>query len=218
MAGTSSANNHDTTDNLKFEFIHFDEFKDFIPMTFYESLTFNEFKHAAHCMIYAMWSTKILKKYNPRAAVLMILREDGHFGFPGGTVDDKEHVIVALNRELAEEIGLDANKHVIAEENHVISQVNHQMKFVTHFFALEVTFEEFRKIEKYCLNARDYGIEVLGILRASLYTMNNNYDGFPAFLRNNFVGNCKQQLCIGLLSRHILNLEEIEASLLCNID
>ena len=52
--------------------------------------------------------------------------------------------------------------------------------------------------------------QVLGIVRCPLYVMRDKRGGFPSFLRNNFVGNTKDQLLIGLEHAGILTQEEIE--------
>ena len=52
--------------------------------------------------------------------------------------------------------------------------------------------------------------QVLGIVRCPLYVMRDKRGGFPSFLRNNFVGNTKDQLLIGLEHAEILTQEEIE--------
>ena len=57
-------------------------------------------------------------------------------------------------------------------------------------------------MEKDALNAEEYGSETLGITRVPLFTMSEGR-GFPAFLKNNFVGNSKQQLVKGLKSAGI---------------
>jgi len=51
---------------------------------------------------------------------------------------------------------------------------------------------------------------VLGLIRCPLYIMRDKQGGFPSFLRNNFVGNSRQQLLIGLEHAGILTQEEIK--------
>ena len=52
-------------------------------------------------------------------------------------------------------------------------------------------------MEKDVLNAEEYGLETLGVTRVPLHAMSEER-GFPAFVRNNFVGNSKEQLIKGL--------------------
>lgn len=56
-------------------------------------------------LVFAKNSLLILDEFKPKAIVLMPIRFDGHFGFPGGIVDGGETLIKCLNRELTEEIG-----------------------------------------------------------------------------------------------------------------
>lgn len=186
--------------------------KDYEEITFENSLSI-KYSHAAHCMIFARWNEPRFKLYNPRAAVLLQIRFDGFLGFPGGLVDAGEDVIAGLNRELKEEIDLDYEKHPVNLEDHIVSHINHAKEFIAHFFAIEVTLEEFKEIEKRCLNSHDYGEEVLGITRVPLYTMGDNYRGFPAFLNHNFVANSKQQFYKALEARSIFSKEELNTAI-----
>lgn len=52
--------------------------------------------------------------------------------------------------------------------------------------------------------------QVLGLIRCPLYIMRDKQGGLPSFLRNNFVGNSRQQLLIGLEHASILTPEEIK--------
>lgn len=52
--------------------------------------------------------------------------------------------------------------------------------------------------------------QVLGVIRCPLYIMADKQSGLPSFLRNNFVGNSRQQLLIGLEHASILSQEEIK--------
>uniref|UniRef100_T1JIE0 U8 snoRNA-decapping enzyme n=1 Tax=Strigamia maritima TaxID=126957 RepID=T1JIE0_STRMM len=143
----------------------------------------------------------------------MQMRFDGQIGFPGGLVNPGEKPVDAVNREMREEIDLDLSKHRATDESHVMSHVDHKTKLVTHFFAIEVNLDEFLVIEKRCLDAEDYGEESLGVLRACLYTMADKIRGFPSFLKQNFVGCCKEQLCQGLRTCNIMTEEEIRTGL-----
>lgn len=52
--------------------------------------------------------------------------------------------------------------------------------------------------------------QVLGLIRCPVYVMGDKQGGLPSFLRNNFVGNSRQQLLIGLEHAGILTSEEIK--------
>ena len=64
-------------------------------------------RKAAHCMFWARTTSKTVHDVPVKALVMLQLRFDGLIGFPGGLVDPGEDIETGLNRELAEEIGLD---------------------------------------------------------------------------------------------------------------
>lgn len=171
--------------------------------------------HASHCMIYAINHGKIVleDEYSAKANILMQMRFDGHLGFPGGLVDDGETPEEAVTREMEEEMAMDRRKLKISAEDHVISHYCEEKDLVLHLFAKEVSLSLFIDIEKTCLKSHDYGSEVMGIMRVPLYTMIDGYRGFPAFLRNCFIGNCKEQLIYTLILKGIMTTEEINKSL-----
>jgi len=103
---------------------------------------------AAHCLIYAENNEKIFGIYAARAAILMQLRYDGYFGFPGGLIDDGEDLINAINRELAEEMNLNTDTHQVSHKDHVISHWSEKRKLALHFYKLKVTMTELIEIEK----------------------------------------------------------------------
>ncbi|KAK9510896.1 hypothetical protein O3M35_005577 [Rhynocoris fuscipes] len=167
--------------------------------------------NVCHGMIYSKTNTIVLNTFNARAFILMQLRFDGYFGFPGGVVDPGEDVTTALNRELSEEVGLTSVK--FEEKDKVFMHYNHRKSLVLHFYAKEVSNETFEEIELGALKASDYGNEVLGILRVPLYTMNDGFRGFPAFLKNKFIGNSRNQLLECLKKLNLMSLEEIDKAL-----
>lgn len=99
----------------------------------------------------------------------MQMRFDGYLGFPGGLVDPDEDHVLALNREMQEEMNLDLNKHSVKKENHVVSHYSKSKKLCLHFYALEVTLNELHEIEKNSITAKDYGHEVRYVLNLSLF-------------------------------------------------
>lgn len=91
----------------------------------------------------------------------MQMRFDGYLGFPGGLVHPHEKdCVLALNREMHEEMNLDLSKHSVKEENHVVSHFCRSKKLCLHFYALEVTINELQDIERNSILAEDYGDEV----------------------------------------------------------
>ncbi|XP_060854061.1 uncharacterized protein LOC132931956 [Rhopalosiphum padi] len=168
---------------------------------------------AAHCLIYAENNEKVFNIYNPRASILMQLRYDGYFGFPGGLIDAGEDFVTAVNREMAEEMNLDTTIHSVSHDDHVISHWSEKKNLALHFYKLKVNMTELVEIEKRALLARDYGNEVLGTIRIPLYTLGDHYRGFPVFLKQNFIGCSRDQLLAALSSLNILTPEEIQLAL-----
>ncbi len=98
----------------------------------------------------------------------MQMRFDGTLGFPGGEVDQGETPEEAVSRELAEEVG---DGVTIQRSDHVVTSVSHQTKFCLHFYAKQVPMATFKQLEKDCLLANDWSIEVwsqLGIICGGL--------------------------------------------------
>ena len=90
----------------------------------------------------------------------MQMRFDGYLGFPGGLIDAGENIVDGLNRELAEEIGLDLEKHRFTMKEHRMTHINKSSNLILHFFGLKISLDEFVAIEKGVLRAEEYGIEV----------------------------------------------------------
>ncbi|XP_066992707.1 U8 snoRNA-decapping enzyme [Anabrus simplex] len=181
-----------------------------------EDLNLPQYKkstQACHCMIYSRHTDKVFGIYHPRAAVLMQMRFDGYIGFPGGLIDEGEDLVHGLNRELVEEINLDIEKVPVQEEHYIVSHWNSKQQLSLHFYAREVSLEDFKQIEQNSLLADDYGSEVMGLLRVPLYTMGDGYRGFPTFLTNAFVGNSRQQLLHTLNHLGLMSKDEISKAL-----
>ncbi|KAK8394503.1 hypothetical protein O3P69_006586 [Scylla paramamosain] len=180
--------------------------KGLIPLA--ESKKLDNYRMGAHVCLWARQEGRsMFGEY--RAAVMMQLRFDGTFGFPGGLVDKGEDMVEGLNRELMEEIGWDPSTHPVTWSDYYSTQVAGDRRLVLHFFIKEVTLEQFIALEKSCLQSRDYGKEVMGSVRVPLYTMDNMYNGLPAFLNNKFAGTSKQQLLLALHHSKLLTEHEI---------
>ena len=93
-----------------------------------------------------------------------MLRDEGSFCFPGGVVDPGETVLEGTNRELSEEINLDIAKYGVTEADfvcaHLVKGHVNLGDLELHFYAKEVTRNEFREIERAAMEAEEYGIEV----------------------------------------------------------
>lgn len=165
--------------------------------------------HAGHCLIFSRTEEKIFGIYTARAVILMQLRFDGYIGFPGGLINDGEDILYGLNRELFEEMNLDVLKHPVKEDHYVITHWCPSKKLFLHFYALEVSIDELKVIEKEAIKAHDYGTETLGTFRLPLYTMGDGYRGFPAFLAHSYAGNARDQLLYTLQHLSIMTSEEI---------
>lgn len=143
----------------------------------------------------------------------MQMRFDGLIGFPGGGVDPGESPVDAVNREIREEIGWTEINGPVSEGDYQFTHADDQNKLVLHFYATEVSESKMTFIEQNSLKAIDFGEEVLGNFRVPLYTMGDSYRGFPAFLKNNFVGNAKGQLLQSLINLDILSSDSISMAL-----
>ncbi|XP_059485348.1 U8 snoRNA-decapping enzyme-like [Neocloeon triangulifer] len=172
---------------------------------------------AGHCMVFAKSESKTVG-FDTKAIVLMQMRFDGKLGFTGGIIEEDDGSIeIGIGREMQEEMGVDPGEHPLTKENHVSSQPFDCKSLphikTLHFYALQVSEEAISRIEENARKAIHYGEEVLGWIRVPLYTMEDGYNGFPAFLDNNFVGNAREQLIDALIKTGIMSKEETELAL-----
>ncbi|CAH2316377.1 U8 snoRNA-decapping enzyme [Pelobates cultripes] len=180
-----------------------------------EALRLEGYKHACHVLFHAPTSAKLFERVPIRHVLLMMMRFDGRLGFPGGFVDVKDSSLEAgLNREVEEELGCSSSKFEVTEKDYRSAQVREfPQKCVTHFYIKELELEDMDKIESECVNAKDHGIEVMGLVRVPLYTLRDGMGGLPAFLCNNFIGNSKSQLLYAIRSLHLLREDQIQEAL-----
>lgn len=170
------------------------------------------FRRAAHAFIWTPWEGQSnFGQY--KAAILMHLRFDGTIGFPGGLIDQGENLLDGLAREMSEEINWKPEYHEITWDDYYSTHVDKRNKLILNFFVIKISMENFIQLEKDSLSSKEYGKEVFGNLRVPLYTMENNYNGLPAFLNHKFVGNAKQQLLLGLVHGNILTEVEVEEAI-----
>lgn len=164
------------------------------------------------------------------------MRFDGKLGFTGGIIEvDDESPEIGVGREMLEEMGVDPKRFPLSKDNLIMTQSFNcdtlpQVKTL-YFYALEVKEEEILEIEKNARQAVHFGEEVmpfilrhfffnvfhfqqvLGWIRVPLYTMEDDYSGFPAFLENNFVGNAREQLLEALIKNEIMTRDEVNVAL-----
>lgn len=74
-----------------------------------------------------------------------------------------ENIEAALNREIAEEMG--EGNPLVTEEDWLESSFCPEDRLLMHFYRKELTEEQFIEFEKRGLKAKEYGIEVLGLMR-----------------------------------------------------
>ncbi|XP_060586532.1 U8 snoRNA-decapping enzyme-like [Ruditapes philippinarum] len=165
-------------------------------------------------MIFARDERMRWNQQSTKAAVIMQMRFDGRFGFPGGHINNGEKTIVGLNRELKEELGLDISEFGFKETDYAVTYLHKVKKFVLHFFVKEVTLENLKTIESNCIHAQEFGVEALGCLRPPLYSLKDSFRGLPAFLCNQFAGNAKEELLFGLQHSYIIEEEIIEKNVM----
>ena len=193
---------------------------DTYPLEGYESLTREQsenlpgkHRHCVHIMLHCALPAPGVHLFNNKAihiqhTALMMMRHDGRLGFPGGFVDaDDANLEYAALRELTEELGeVPDGFEIVSSDYH---STHRRGMFVLHFYLKEVTFEDFLTIETRNGEQDHQGFEVLGTVRVPLYVMNprDPRSGFPAFLRNNFIGNSKQQMLEGIRVKGLLSDE-----------
>ncbi len=109
--------------------------------------------------------------------VLMINRWDGKIGFPGGHVDEGEDILVALKRELKEEINYNLT------ETPVLVNVIEAPTTILHFYALEVSsISTMKNIVRAAVMADHFGSEVTGTFIQHLMTYKDG-KGLETFLK-----------------------------------
>lgn len=180
---------------------------EYVEMSPDKARELKKYRHAAHGLIWAK-NDKMLWSNHLRASVLMQLRFDGSIGFAGGFLEKYDSCWEqGLNRELAEELNLDA-KYYFNENDYFFTCVCHENERVLHFYVKEYTPEEFVNIEKRALESRDYGGEVMGLIKPPLFKLQNSR-GFTTFMQNQFIGNSLVQLLKFLNHFKIISTDEI---------
>ncbi|XP_053156501.1 U8 snoRNA-decapping enzyme-like [Hemicordylus capensis] len=171
-----------------------------------------DWKHACHALLYAPCPGRLFGKIPLRFAVLMQMRFDGRLGFPGGFVDPRDASLEeGLNRELHEELGPGATSLLVAERDYLSSHASERpQRVVAHFYAQRLSLEEFQTIEDRATQAKDHGLEVMGLVRVPLYTLRDGVGGLPAFLSNTFIGSAREQLVHALDTLQLVPGEQLQ--------
>ncbi|XP_062975418.1 U8 snoRNA-decapping enzyme-like isoform X2 [Elgaria multicarinata webbii] len=171
-----------------------------------------DWKHACHVLLYAPCPGRLFGKFPLRFAVLMQMRFDGRLGFPGGFVDPWDLSLEeGLNRELHEELGPGAALLRVAEKDYLNSHASERpQRVVAHFYAKQLSLEELRTLEDRATQAKDHGLEVMGLIRVPLYTLRDGVGGLPAFLSNTFIGNAREQLIHALDTLQLVPGEQLQ--------
>ncbi|XP_015924543.1 U8 snoRNA-decapping enzyme isoform X2 [Parasteatoda tepidariorum] len=159
-----------------------------------------------------MFLIKFAESNYNRIFVMMQMRFDGTLGFHGGIIDEGTDILTGLNRELKEEINLKSTFHV-THEDHMFTHVANSKKFCYHFYAKEVSKEEFQSIEYDTLCADEYGIETFGLVRVPMFVMHDHIRGLPTFLKNQFAGCAKIQLLNFLVLKELCSCDELNVYL-----
>ncbi|XP_025233440.1 U8 snoRNA-decapping enzyme isoform X1 [Theropithecus gelada] len=125
----------------------------------------------------------------------MQMRFDGRLGFPGGFVDSQDSSLEdVLNRGLLEQLGEAAAAFRVERPDCRSSHAGSGPRVVAHFHAKSLTLEQLSAVESSATGAKDHGLEVLGLVRMSLYTLRDGVGGRPIFLENCFIGAAREQL------------------------
>eukprot|EP00727_Mastigamoeba_balamuthi_P000191 m51a1_g10169 inosine diphosphate phosphatase, putative (192) ;mRNA; r:103511-104325 len=124
---------------------------------------------AAHCALYCRgWEQSVQAQIESWPVVLMTLRFDGSFGFPGGFLERSEDPRQGLAREIYEEMGFAADPERL-QPLHAATldlRLADSTPATSLFYTCEITREQLREIEGgAALRARDWASEVLGVVR-----------------------------------------------------
>nr|XP_060619175.1 U8 snoRNA-decapping enzyme-like [Anolis sagrei ordinatus] len=171
-----------------------------------------QWKHACHVLLYAPCPGRLFGKFPLRYAVLMQMRFDGRLGFPGGFVDPEDVSLEeGLSRELHEELGPAAALLQVTEQDHLSACTSEKpQRVVAHFYIKQLSLEELQALEEKATQAKDHGLEVMGLLRVPLYTLRDGVGGLPAFLTNTFIGNAREQLIHSLDTLQLVPREQLQ--------
>ena len=135
---------------------------------------------------------------------LMINRAHGDVGFVGGKVDEGESLEVAAKREVKEEIWFAITSKLEPIVAHDIGPIT------THAFAIEMTYEKLREIQKNATNGTYFGSEVTGIFLPHLIDYDSilgKKEGLINLLKSSFAPSVREELIHFLLKKDIIKKE-----------
>ena len=177
----------------------------------FDPKTYKTYRNFAHVMYFGKVCGKLF--HTPViTTALMQIRDDGMLGFPGGVIDAQDDIVEGLNRKLMEEMGLNDVKMQISLNDKLATYIDQNTKELYHFFTKEILEDELNRIEMACINSRDWGNEVYGLIRVPLSNPFKHFP-FPQFLNNNFIGNSRVQLCHGLCHANLMSVKELDLAL-----
>jgi U8 snoRNA-decapping enzyme len=150
--------------------------------------------------------------------VLMQVRFDGKIGFFGGEVEEGETVENTLARELREELNVSGASPETGFE-YLCSHEIASTRTRAHFFAKEVSKEQFFEIEAKAREAQHFGSEVLGTFRAPVFVQESEDDealeskGLPNFLRSNLHHGVVEELIWLVASKDLVSRKNLQLAL-----
>ena len=125
-----------------------------------------------HASFLAIWSKVEPEGNKPYAKVIMIVRADGSYGFPGGKMDECDGMSVLQNatREAHEEVGARVDTHTTVTPHYYADDIRYlgacmcNESFYTHFCAVGIPLARLRDIMHTASNASDFYDECAGIV------------------------------------------------------
>ena len=86
---------------------------------------------------------------------------------------------------------------IIEPKDFLMVHISNQSSF--YLYVKEVAFEQFLRLEKSVLKAKEWGNEVLGLMLVPLVQYKDTARGLPRFLNNQFCSTAKNQLLMAQL-------------------
>merc|ERR1712150_26163 len=105
---------------------------------------------SAHACLFSESSACLFNHIYMRYAVMMQHRFDGMLGFPGGLVNPGENLTEGLNRELHEEIGLEA-RDFLSDSDYFKTWENDS--HISHIYVKQFTEDRLKNMERNALNS-----------------------------------------------------------------
>ncbi|KAM7325207.1 hypothetical protein ACRRTK_015460 [Alexandromys fortis] len=135
----------------------------------------------------------------------MQMRFDERIGFPCSFVDMQGSSLDWMNRELRKERGDAVATFRVERSDYRSSHLVDGQCVVAHFYAKRLTQEQLQAVEARAPQAKDHGLEVLGLVRVPLYILRDGVGGLPTFLENSFIGAAREQLLEALQYLELVN-------------